>query len=993
MKKIGIFISGIMLALVGLGFVNTSKAYAEGFTSLKVELNGDGLVAKGYTEDPFDGNLVIPATAEYEGGEYPLISLINPGSLPSGYQSFNANDNITSIDLTGATNLQNIGDRAFINSKYIVGELYLPSSLVSIGEKALRNSQFTKVYVNRAVTEVVEGNTVFTSDGYTNIANDAFGTDYYRNIEFVFPSQTILDMYKTCGIFALGDCNMTVLEGTEEPDQPEQNEVEVNIVFDYNYESEDETIIPLVRAIGKSFNCEKSGDEWIQNPDYNFPRPEREGCEFVGWSLAEDGEVIDENHVIEENMVSNGSVTLYAIWEENYYDIIYHYDNQVFTDVSLPSQFGSVSGLVLPELTSDNMLIEWNGWYTESTCVTKITEIQSGTAKTVELWSKYTLHTPILTINSTLVSGESYEKLYYGDEVNYTGVLTNYPNGCAVAYKWQMYDTAWIDVSETDTCHVGSKLPNTYQIKCIVVLSKGENEHTIEKVVDHKINKYSIEIDWKTQPNLTYTGNEYVHDFDIKYSDNSIKDSCKYTTYYKNGEEYVECAKVVNAGEYKIVCEILDEYEAIAEISGSHQLSFTIAKYVIESTYEEEYFQREYTGGLYIPNVILNDEDWIGFDTSKLIQTVYYKKANTYHQFAKYALTESVDLTELKNAGQYYFELSIEDENYILKSTYPKQIVLITPKSVKVFWSDINLVYNGSIQVPSAVAYDLSGNKLDLSIKGGQKDANENVEDVYTATVEISNANYTPTNPTCAFYISKAKSFIVHDHVFNNNAKMYDGKKYVIKAVVRDNYGEIADNVVVACATDLTSVGIHTVVLSWVGDKNHFAPNNVTLDIYIKTENIVIENDNSGDILISSSEGFASSDEVLVEDDGKNLVSTSVYNSLNSAYNLKNIYRITNTDSKNLTIRFALPAGVKSTKQLKVFEILENGEMKEVKYSVVDGSIKISSSSEQSTFAVVCVKDNSMTIIIIAVIVGAVVGAAGVMVLIQIRRKKKTKTQ
>lgn len=978
-----------MLAIVFLGWIShpALTAYAQVPTSFHYERVGGEAVIMGYADDAFDGNMVVPAYLTDGSIQLPITTISRAEQSVDGFEKFNANNSITSLDLTNATNLKYITERAFYKSG-LTGELYLPSSLLSISSRAFSNTNINKVFINRA--EIEDG--AFVSGGYTEIASDAFSD--MTTITFVFPNQEILDLYANTTAFAGVDCDM-IVQDTTPPDEGEDDDIvesvtQIEVVFDLDFDAAI-SYDNLQRALNKTFNTTKNdSEEWSENPQYTFPTPERVGCEFLGWALTPNGEsFVNETDTITEDVIEENKVVLYAVWQEKYYNITYHYSND-FTPVStLPANFGYLTGANLPDLESNNLFIEWTGWYIDDD-EESTSSIPAGIAKNIDVWAKYKSYAPNVEITGKMASGEEIDTVYFNDEVIYTASVSNYPVGCEISYRWEINDTTWVNIGTSTQCVIGSKMPKQYSVRCAVTLSKNGKTETVYGYVVHDVEKWDITIDWKSTPQLTYTGAEYVHDFDISYSNEYINNSCIIKTYVKEDDEYVLCDEVINAGDYKIVVEIKEAYKGVAKITNNDSLEFTINKSEITTSYKGEMHTKEYDGSVYTPEILLYDTNWeeLGCDLNMISQSVYYKKANTYHLLAKYALSENVKLDTIANCGQYCFELSVENENYILKSLYKKQFVNITPKKVNIVWTNVNLEYTGASQIPTAYAEDVNGDELQLEVSGAKIDANPYVSNLYVATAETLDDNYELNNPTCEFYISKASTYIDYEVENNSVIKMYDGKKYKISASVYSARGKVADNVVIACSTDLTSMGKHKVVLTWAGDKNHFASNNVVLNISIKTENIVVENENNK-VVISSQDGFDSHDEVLVQNNDNTIVSKSIYNSLNSAYNVHDIYKITNTKSKDLTINLALPEGVKSSKDVKVFEILASGEMKEVEYLIENASIKITSSSAESTFAVVCVKNTASVGIILGCVFGGV-GLGVVVMLVVIKKRKKS---
>ncbi len=109
-------------------------------------------------------------------------------------------------------------------------------------------------------------------------------------------------------------------------------------------------------------------------------------------------------------------------------------------------------------------------------------------------------------------------------------------------------------------------------------------------------------------------------------------------------------------------------------------------------------------------------------------------------------LTLSVNASAT-DVGQYYALAILDDDNYDLSNTVAQYS--ITPKAVTVYWGDTTLVYNGTLQVPAALAYGVDGGHVQLLTEGEQKATGSD----YTATVRTDNANYTLDNASTAFAI------------------------------------------------------------------------------------------------------------------------------------------------------------------------------------------------------------------------------------------------
>ena len=110
-------------------------------------------------------------------------------------------------------------------------------------------------------------------------------------------------------------------------------------------------------------------------------------------------------------------------------------------------------------------------------------------------------------------------------------------------------------------------------------------------------------------------------------------------------------------------------------------------------------------------------------------------------------LTVTADSQSI-NVGKYNATASLSGNNYVLTNTSTE--FEITAKEVLVTWENTELVYNGSLQAPTAYFIDVNGGKVTLEVSGAMTDVG-----TYEATVSYANANYDVKNITTSFTITE----------------------------------------------------------------------------------------------------------------------------------------------------------------------------------------------------------------------------------------------
>lgn len=183
-------------------------SWTNGNTELAVSYRGTSV---GSYFDEYSGNVVIPATVNYEGTDYPVTSIdgafwycteLTSVSIPNSVKSigrlaFTGCSKLSSITIPNS--VTSIDNEAF-SGCYILTSLTIPKSVTSIGNKAFSNCY--------ALTSIIveEGNTVFDSrDNCNAIIRTATNT-----LIAGCQNTTILNSVTSLGGYAFAGCrNLT----------------------------------------------------------------------------------------------------------------------------------------------------------------------------------------------------------------------------------------------------------------------------------------------------------------------------------------------------------------------------------------------------------------------------------------------------------------------------------------------------------------------------------------------------------------------------------------------------------------------------------------------------------------------------------------------------------------------------------------------------------------------------------------------------------------
>ncbi len=171
----------------------------------------------------------------------------------------------------------------------------------------------------------------------------------------------------------------------------------------------------------------------------------------------------------------------------------------------------------------------------------------------------------------------------------------------------------------------------------------------------------------------------------------------------------------------------------------------------------------------------------LNLDNGEVIKTTYDTITTTYNEKG-YILTNNVgeflvngvvvESMDVTNRGGYLVSMTDEKKNIYLNHTL---MVYVLAKQVDVIWSNTDLIYNGTAQLPTAhIAED---DTCKISLVGAQTNVGNGY--VVTATA-LSNNNYimNPLSQNAKFNINKADLQV--NIMTNDFIKEYNGKNIVL---------------------------------------------------------------------------------------------------------------------------------------------------------------------------------------------------------------------
>lgn len=841
---------------------------------------------------------------------------------------------ITSLDLSEAQNLSFIEKICFkSDSSQLTGSLHLPESLERIESGAFSNTNIKDLYIPDTTTCITLGSACFDSVEH-----------------FYFKSNSTLQLYKNAENWNTYADKMQVLSTIKT----------IALSFENIAGSEQ-------RVVGKSYSYRSTTNGWEIDSDYSFPTPTRDMYDFVGWSA--DG----TNIVTEQDIVPDvESITLRAIWSERRHSITYVCD---FSTDGYATSFVESQGYNLPIIDSENISFTWDGWYLDEDCTQKTTQIAVGTNSDITVYAKKIMRNMAVGIQLS-----KYNYLY-GETIELNAILSGIPDHFQTQTAWYIYDGSW---KELESALTSTLNPATYNIRCVVTVSYNGQAQTLKDDSAVVVEKHKVSVTWDDTDSYTFTNAEIIPN--VIANCDTMSNACRVVVRKYQSEVWVE-SEMFDAGLYEICVEPLHNY---VEIVGTATKQYVVKPFGVELGYTKAYTNLTY-GDTLVPEITTYAET-CGFKREYVKEQIYIKNNNSWYDYSSRTLADpATKLKSVTNVGRYEFRLIMQNSNYVLTGTYQRHIVEIDKQVLNVIWDNISFEYDGYEHVPTATATNNAGENVQLIVTGGKVQANTQETPVYVATATLYDVSYTLQNPTTDFTISKTYTYITADYV---DERFYDGEKSKISAVVRDRNGVLADNVAMFCATDLTSVGIHEVRLTWSGDTNHFPAEELFVLITIKTQNILYGEEDSPKLAIESTEGFDTINEVVVNE--KQLETLNLkeenYNDITALYDVKSIYTLTSLNTRSVSLNMAMPENVKDISDITVLKVNADGSVEKIKYVVVDGRIKILASETNATYMLLVEKDNSSTTIFILLVVGLVCGTLTAVCLLSLSRRKHKKT-
>lgn len=953
MKKFVMFAILLMASIFASISMTTSKAYAlEDCCSTTTNQDGSINIVGVKNDALQNGVLTIPST--YNGQK--VVSLGRPLSqLTDSNYVLLQKANITTLNLKEATNLKTIDGQTFKGCNTLTGEIVLPASLQSIGKASFSGTNITKVVVTR-----------YDGLNYTEIDTNSFGVN--PNLEICFESDEAKAFYQNLESWSAYKENMAV--------KPKE------VVVDIEFEIDGQNVYSIERVLNKSFKFVKNNNIWEENKDYKFETPSKQFYTFLGWSI--DGQtIVDEDYVITQDDTNNGKIVLQALWQANKHTITYHYDSTIYSNQSLAEEFYEKDGYTLPDLVPISIDNIWGGWFTDNTHSTKVYKIPVGTTTDVEVWGYNKKFQPYVTLSHSLVDGESKNNYLYGEKIKLNALITpDLDDKYTVRYDWEILDKEW---KTLNSVFLENLLPNTYSVKCTVRISWNNQTKTLIEKTEINVIKHVVDIEWDEQETFIYSNDIITPSYTLS-SDTITTDVCEFTTKKYVGSDWVD-AESKNIGTYKIVVSIKDEYKNIVSIYGVEYKNYIIEPRKVNIGYELSSMNIEY-GETYTPNIVFEDCGY-GFSLNYVNEKVSIKySTGLLSDYSTRTLDQDIETVKpVEDVGNYVYVLSMLNQNYQLNSTYVKFNLRIDQQVLNVKWNNVNFVYDGKSHKPTASATTKSREVVGFEVLGEKINANSTECPTYTATAVLTDQqNYLLDCPEIQFYIEKAQANIECNY---NNLKFYDGEAVEITAWVTDANGVVSGNVAIVHATDLTSVGTHNVRLVWGGDTNHYAVER-TINITIKTENILYGNDETPEIAVECPEGFDTLNDVVIRKGRLETINLSrdSYNNINALYTVSSIYTLSSDTYSSVSLNILIPSDVKDIKNLKVLKTNNDGTTEEVGYTIIGGRIKVLSSDANATYILVLEKSQTKLVLYIALSVGLVCGTLLAVCLLTIKRRK-----
>ena len=179
----------------------------------------------------------------------------------------------------------------------------------------------------------------------------------------------------------------------------------------------------------------------------------------------------------------------------------------------------------------------------------------------------------------------------------------------------------------------------------------------------------------------------------------------------------------------------------------------------------------------------------------------------------------------LINVGREIVVITAEEsENYL--SAIAFAILEVIPQEVAVVWTDGAFVYNGEVQLPTFSAVSAEGVALDIVVDKSPINAGS-----YSLVASLDNSNYTLTNSTFDYAISKQEVAVV----WTDGAFVYNGE------VQLPTFSAVsAEGVALDIVVDKSPINAGSYSLVASLDNNNYTLTNSTFDYAISKQEVTV---------------------------------------------------------------------------------------------------------------------------------------------------------
>jgi len=323
-----------------------------------------------------------------------------------------------------------------------------------------------------------------------------------------------------------------------------------------------------------------------------------------------------------------------------------------------------------------------------------------------------------------------------------------------------------------------------------------------------------------------------------------------------------------------------------------------------------------------------------------------------YDGVERYGSIEYSYARQFTDVGNYTAEIVINNPNIVVVNS--KQEFTINPYKISVDWKNFDLIYNGQIQSPTVgKIVDLEDKEITYTITGAKKVAGKHI-----AEIVFNSKNYAPSNST------KTKEFVINPYVlelewidnefvFNNNVQY---PAYEIK-------NPLEENIFIQVVGGGRYIGNYT-CNAIVSNINYKIKNNT------HQFSIVEKSLSNNDVMVS---GEILSDYALniSQNNAKKINSPKKKYEVIKSYNIE-LSKDGKTQENSgylYTVNIKLQ-NEKLNKNLKVFHVLDDGQIEELKVEIDSKNQMISFKVDGFSEFLICVpEEESVALIVISSIV------------------------